>query len=139
MRIDDIWQGAIGIVLVTVIMPGSILVRWFRQVLYKPSMLTHMFGAAAMIWLVYRIPEHVRTFIFLTPPVGLYLIDRFYLRGNGKRWRFHHLPAGCGYETVKLDDAYMVLAIPAPLLASKSGGYERGIADIFHFNHFPSL
>lgn len=74
MRLDDFYQGAIGIIL-AILMPITIIWPKLREK-YNLSFGLHIFGALVFIWLIYRIPEHIRTFIFITPVVAMWMIDR---------------------------------------------------------------
>eukprot|EP00601_Ochromonadales_sp_CCMP2298_P017610 CAMPEP_0173220170 /NCGR_PEP_ID=MMETSP1142-20121109/2006_1 /TAXON_ID=483371 /ORGANISM="non described non described, Strain CCMP2298" /LENGTH=793 /DNA_ID=CAMNT_0014148039 /DNA_START=169 /DNA_END=2550 /DNA_ORIENTATION=- len=102
MRRDDLWDASIALFVALVLQPITIIYAPLRVLYYNISFAMHIVGALVMIWLVYRIPEHIRIFTYATPFIVAWAVDRilheFLFRNTASSVKF-----------IDLDEDYTVM------------------------------
>jgi hypothetical protein len=55
IRLDDLYQGGLGILFMCLLQPLTIVWRRFRSKTFNLSLALHIFGGVVYIWLIYRV------------------------------------------------------------------------------------
>jgi ferredoxin-NADP reductase len=123
LRFDDLLQGGLGLITAVVLLPLTIYWSRFRRLHYNATMWLHFLGAFIIFWLIYRVPEHIRTYAFMWIPIGSWIID-FLLRTC-----FYRITRLRSKYIRHLDDDYAVLG-----WRTVDQKYKGEVGDMYYLN-----